>query len=1330
MGWKHVRMREGDRFQDAVLALRAAEMIGDEALPFGVRSLSTEDGVDGWDDIVEVGEDETQGEWRCRAQVKSTELAISRDEMERLLGELASSPDHHRLVVAPWAEVHGIGRVAGLRALCDRCRSPNVSVPRLLSDLTGLERLWFDEVRRSQPGVDDAASVRALARMNVAHDGDREDVWRRTLAILARYFGDGTVARALLMEVLSEASTADASVTATWLLDRLEPKCPLRDVGQPRGARRVRQILVSQFADALRGVVPLDALDPGGVAWEAGVTLDAVAVPPSLAANGAARSVAEFIRESTLGAATGPSGVEGPVGCGKSSFLLALAQEFLQTDRAAVPLLARASTSGLAPVTRFHDVDVFAQVLRSPFLPKALLVDGLDEVDAASQRAVREELHRFSRRADVQVCVVAARPWAFQTWPAVRRYEIEPWTPEDIATFLDRWARFDASSVAAVRACTHAGDLLRWPFTATLLLRVARELPGTLPNRFELFAEVTALMFVDWAAARIGTRDDAGEWWHEGRGGFEALALRAWASPDGAVTAAEVRAALGGVVGDARARRAIEVSDRVIGLLVPLEAGRFRFAYRWVLEYLLGEHVFNTRGSAPSVPARTSEVEIARHAVSAAAMHMGTAVVEPAVEALLDSVALEPGTAGVGLPALLAAVRICTDAEKVPEALITTLAERVVERLVDETSVWVGDEVLKFIRETDVRSPLAVAIRGRLIDFASASVCTPAAWLRSNPPGELDDLIPWLMHRDAEVRAVAVDILPSCTVGEQLEGILLNMLHDAGSPMGVEVPAVRAARALRPLIRARQTGEPPMPYLSELLRSGGQLPTLAAAIAVPTGFEPAMRIRAMQGAHNLFGSVRDLLDELAASPKLGPLLDTAWPNWRDGGYTPFPPAVCETEVTAVPLSPGARLRVLRALAPASDEQPALFSGLLAKPNLEFHEVLAICDAGQRVPDLIVRLLARPVQPWTIFPDDAADLIGIAASRRVEVRDALLERWERERVASVKVFGSYPGDALIPLVLTGDSEAEDAYAEWLPRSYLGGFVQRARPDGGAGSRPRVERVARKAALDLWEWGKPHLNAKGETEQGHPNTVGGGLRHWWPAWLDTPIVEGLWAWLEGTHAERAGAAADALLAGTLPEPWASRLPSALTGLVQRLMGSDDFIERGVLRSVMKELVGSPVVLGMVDAVRGVADTSAGELHLVAAAALLPHVHEEEARTLSASASRAWPPEFFLRGRVQDLLAPLVEANPHAWGERAADLARDAGLYAASDIEQLMGVAPRAIAPRLETVIEDLERTSPMIPWISRSDRRIDVARPADIVQRLRYLHGRSSMLPREG
>lgn len=1333
MGWKHVRMRVGDRFQDAVLALRAAEMIGDEALPAGIRSLVTEDGDGGWDDIVEVGEDEVTGRWTCRTQVKSAELVVDRDELRRLLAEMAGSTRRHRLVVAAWAAVPGVGSLAALRTLTQRCGAPNAAPERLTAALTEIQGAWFGEARLAMPHASDSELVAVLARLTIRCDGDRDDVWHTTEQVLARYFDSGQVARAVLMEALAEATTSDSTVTADWLLPKFEGRTKLRTIGQPRGARALRRAVVADCLATLSSVAPLDALAPTGRAWEAGVTLEAIVVPPSVVFHGAVKPTTEFLEDLQRGPVFGPYGVEGPVGSGKSTVLLTLAAALLRPRAGATPplaLLARATPTGLEPLPGFHDPGLFASVLESPFLPKGLLVDGLDEVDSAGLRAAREELRRLTARGDVAFCVVAGRPWAFLTWPSVRRHEVEPWTPPQVVEFLNRWAVFDAAAVAAVRSCPHAGELLRWPLTATLLLRVASAHPLKLGRRFDLFAEIAASMFVDWASTRIGSREEASGWWEVGRGGFEALALRAWAAPDGMVTEAEVCGEVERALGSGRGRRAVELSDRMVGLLVSAGGGRFRFAYRWVLEHLVGEHIASLPAEAPVVPTRASDVEVARHAIDATVGRVGSGAASDAIEALLAGLRSGPGCAGLGLPALLAAIRVCTDTDSIRAATVDRLADCVVERLVDESSTWVGDEVLGFLRDTDPRSTLACAVRDRLKHWEPGPPCTPAAWLRSNLPADLDTLTPWLLHRDAEVRAVAADTLPHRTDGETLEELLVTMLHDAGSPMAVEVPAVRAARALRPLLQARAPDAIPMPYLRELLEHGGQLLSFAVAIAVPTSFEPALRIRAFQGAHNLFGGVRDLLEELDASPEFGTLLNSAWPTWREGGFTPHPASPCNDQAPTPPLSPTTRLRVLRALAPAADVLGNLFSDLVRRPRLDFHEVVAICDAGQRTPGLIVDLLRRPIQPWTIFPDEAVDLIGAAASRHPEVRRALLERWNGERTALVKVHGSYPGDALVHLVLAGDTEAEAAYAEWLPRSYIGGFVQRVRPGTEAVARPRVESVARKAAVDLWAWGKPHVNDKGEPERGHPNTVGAGLRHWWPAWVDTEVTEELWGWLEGSDAERAGAAVDALLAGPLPAPWAGRLPAALAALLSRLLGSKDFIERGVLCSVMTLLVGEPVVPAMLEAVRQVAGASRGELHLAAAAALLPCVDEDEARALSRSAAQAWPAQGFLRGRVDGLLPRLVEANPDAWAERANEVASAGGMYASGDIEQLLRVAPRTMASRLERVIDDLERVCPMIPWISRSDRIMDITRPADVAQRLRYLHGRSTMLPREG
>lgn len=1329
MGWKHANMRQGDRYQDAVAAWRAMEMLIDEALPVGVRALSFEDGDDLWDDIIEEVERPEGAIGSSRTQVKSTQQAIERKDFVQLLAQLPEGGLRCLILPRP-VRVTNAGDLGQLSSLCKRCKGETISPSRILNYLTEEHMHWLTVMRDAMPNESDENRIAALGRLSIEFPGDTEDVVRLASMRLAFFFSDGCAAYPVLLDLLAQCGTPDHRIAASYLWRELTSRLPSVSAGEPRSARQARTQLLAGLNYSICAARPLQGL-AGGQAWNAGVTTEAVRVPARSVESGTQYPPEELVKAAIDGDDHQLIGFSGPVGAGKTTLILHLIRDRVGIEQRepaqAVPVLLRPHPSNAEFVAydAFIDRDLQDRVLSAPHLKKLVFIDALDEAKATRQDGLRDAIRRMLARPDIVACVIAARSWVFTGWPAVRKFDLVDWSTEEAQQFLDAWSRFDAGAVAIVRKCVHAPDLLVNPLTATFLVVVAREEPDALESRYKLFNAVTARLFLDW----IQVRGEGGSssFWEDARSGLEDLARCALQREDGAVSVAEISTVLTPVVGPVVARRAIELSERMLGLLVPDGDGKYRFVYRWIAEYLVGDCAGRENGPDVISSEAVQGVEIARHAVGSIVHHHGIDVAIWGLQQTLSELNSSPGMRGIGLETVIVASRVALDLGEAVAGIAPLIAEVLFQRLVDESSTWVSEEVAPLVMEHAARGgPVWSQLRVKLECHIEDTRRAAAAWLSAHPPTDPDEAVALLLHRDPSVRAVAIDFIGYLLRPEEAESLLVSMLSDQGWQMGVDAPAYRAARVLRPRLVSRQSNEEPIPYIRQILASRQQIPSMAAAVALPPAIDTKEQVAALAQAYGMFGDVEDVIAELEDTDGGRALFADAWPNGRKSGYWAYPTTPDTSGKDFMPLTARNRRLVLQAVRPAfsarsQDDDRRLIDRLVANPPWGQDELEAICEAGIARPDIAVQVLSAPVRPYLLFSDVAAQALGVSARSSRLVRDALLERWSREAKVDMRVYGTFPGAALVPLVEDGDQDAEDVYIAWLPMSYSGIFGREAPPNRRLLLAPRISRVARIAAEDIWAWGKPHTNAQGKPERGHPLTVGAGLVHWWPAWRETHVLEELWKWLEDSEPEKIQAAIQALLAGPLPSPYSALLPNALRSALLRLMAVNDLLAMGALTSSLIRIAETGRVVGLGDLLLALAESPVADIRLSATAAAVLDAEQSEARRLAAAAAECWPGTFFIRESLDRILPNLIQLAPEAWLNRAKALVDRAGPWAVDSVEQLVRLGPPSIISALGPTISRLVEICPPVPWLNRQSNLMELARPADVAQRLAYSYG---------
>jgi hypothetical protein len=380
---------------------------------------------------------------------------------------------------------------------------------------------------------------------------------------------------------------------------------------------------------------------------------------------------------------------------------------------------------------------------------------------------------------------------------------------------------------------------------------------------------------------------------------------------------------------------------------------------------------------------------------------------------------------------------------------------------------------------------------------------------------------------------------------------------------------------------------------------------------------------------------------------------------------------------------------------------------------------AACEAGLLRPDEISEgLLSIPPQRFPILTPRALAALGHAAAQHASVRDRLLASWVEFRAHDGSTRMQFPGRALEALVVAGDDQAIEVYADWLPNSFnVSGMYGGPPPDPLVFERAAILASARSITRAVWDQAENgRVGADGTRTHLAWGSAGSVLVQLAPAWEDSvEIVATLFAWLESADASRRLAALTPLAKVTLTEQQRVAVLSAVRRCLTDATPIVQFFEAS--RAVaLAEAHG--LVPGLLTELRELVELGA-PCAVAAACAAAPFVPEDEAILLSRFAADRDFDAMEFDGIDRDALTHLVNLAADDWRDGVLRHAANRGMLNLGLVAPVLRVLPR---PHQRQIVESLrEAVRPcVIPWCAhRLDD--DIYRPVDLVERLAFESG---------
>ncbi|MBK9035141.1 MAG: hypothetical protein IPL61_28400 [Myxococcales bacterium] len=553
-------------------------------------------------------------------------------------------------------------------------------------------------------------------------------------------------------------------------------------------------------------------------------------------------------------------------------------------------------------------------------------------------------------------------------------------------------------------------DLLRVPLTATAALLIALNRQVVPRHRAALFAQTVHLMFDAWRARRGAPRVS-----------FDSVRP---------MLCELAREALLGPISLQRFERAcmangIEVADTIhdeverhLGVLVR-EGDTVSFALRSVAESLYAHELRGKSSEVVLAAAREhAGMEPVRHAIGLDAAEGAVQLANERIASLLRRA--EEATVNTStLRQVVTAVRSAADIEQAQSnALNSSTVDAVVgavaDGLLDETSVWVGDLMIEPARR--------IARAGGAAWTGLRDALRPTFELPADPVHwfierelSLGDVVQTLWHRDASVRAAAIDAMARHSAEEDVRELLAVMIGDDGHDHFGAPPAVCAGLALRSLPRGPEA-EPTLKRLASIARMTGQLMPGAAALALHPGeCDARVLVKALKWLSDAYKPGPEVVEEIASTDEGRDALAADWPDWRahvgdsrqHGRYQPLAPDAIR------PPSGEVRTRVVRAIGPKLPEMPPEELGRFTS-RVRAAYVAELVSAGRIDKLLTVNLGDAVLGTWGEF----GELVAESEVLATHLLNAW-ETWDRRR--------PFPGAALERLIGRGSDAAAAVYA---------------------------------------------------------------------------------------------------------------------------------------------------------------------------------------------------------------------------------------------------------------------------------------------------------------
>lgn len=1326
MGRRKADLSDGDRLQTAVAVWRLAEALADLHATGELRGIAVEpDGHAGADDVVE----DLNGVLRFW-QVKRGTTPLDTSVLLSLADVLRAS-DRHEAVLAVQnpVPIKGLGGAECLQRLTELCRKPGSSGDSLRLSLYAEERKFFELFIEKCESP--AAACETLGRLYVELLGSEHAVLQRATRALAT-----VVPRERLESALAEVRREVADLSHGH--QRMElPRVLTRLVGPNARALATRRAREEYLADVVSMMGRTRALD--GLAGTAGL--------PRLADVWVARMVTWSRGETEPVPARGtladvlmdpPSRLlrltAGP-GEGKTQALrwaaLELAQRALAHPNEPVPVSLRARDLAAYP-DRAGESHGAVERLAAQAIDVVLLIDGYDEVPLADRVAVSDRIVALSAKQAVRVAIVASRGNALSdTVPHAAPIQLVKWSHADSLSLLERWAVVDSDLAEEWRQSTYLRIVGSSPLVLTLALR-SRMRPGF--NRFELFEELASDLYVEWTLNRSGG-DEAVERWEGVIQPLSRLALdmlrRGQRSVSKNVLVSMFRGWSSG------ARLAVDLSERMFGVLELTDNSQYQFSSVPISEYLAGIALSQEGAESILVAADDAEfAEVVRHSCGALYRYGRIEVLERVIEGLSQAVGRdfvgEMLVRPMGLRRLLAVARACADLQELPADHMQALAEMTFQYLVEESSCWVGDLVAEVAGEL---ARTGGPLWNRLCPLACDALRDRRAWSWKAYDASGDEApfeVWWsrCLHREAQVRAVAVSRLSALANDPDGRMLLMSLALDEEPAPFVEPVAFAVGRHLRDADRD-EGFERILELLRGWLSSKNAQAACVAAIALRPGegdLEKQLGVlRAFEPAHR--DHLRPAVEWLASHAAGAEALERVWPEWT---LLPVPSdkslARDRTPPSSLPLTPVARRRVTTALGRAAGLTPVARSVLMeeARRGRE-HAVAAVLRRDDTPIEDVLSLLNaclphelgsrnhREVGLHTAVDPSVQDCIGERAVRDPVLRDALCALWRRMEVGE---RWSFPGHALERAVRSGDEELTDIYADWVSHSASSIFRRHVRAyPADLLLKPRVKHSIL-SSFDDWvgvvEVPDDRGNYLDATGLKH------GLRAWWPAWDERRVVGRLLAWLDDNRL--APCALGALARGTVRSAPREDLLAAVEAAVARLVQTPDLHSTFDCVRAIGYLANGPLAVDLQGLWLDLLEHEYGLYRLSGALALCASSNDPDVQEVAALAAEAWP-SGALPFIDHDGFAPAVRCHPGAFVGRCRALFAELHPQALSLTRSIIEYLDGDTASDLLRYAVGIQEFASPVPWRRREDKKFEYARALDLLDEVRFELGLS-------
>lgn len=852
--------------------------------------------------------------------------------------------------------------------------------------------------------------------------------------------------------------------------------------------------------------------------------------------------------------------VSGRVGSGKTELLRqtrrTLAERARTDAQAPLPLLitARALASsevvagGQVPSVAVEQLPLrgdLIQTLQAASSTEWLyLIDGLDEAPMAMWDRVRAIAQVPTCRA--RHVVVASRPPIPPL--AARVLHLSPWTEGQFEQFLSAWEEYAPAAVRGLRASSQyqggRHELFRYPLTATLCLAIVQNNDTLPPGRTQLFATICDLLFRRW----YNRRGHSAISWRDVAEVVEDLALLYLREKRSSLRWEEVSNAVLAIEVDDTDTDMEVTLERAFGVFVSFDGGQsYDFLFRGLAEHLAGRALLR-QGDASVIGAAGEPwgEEVVRHAVGYDMLRNhgdGTRL-------LRQLVAIE--TRGLrDLRSLLIAIRVAADMGEKAAGVAEDIALATAMPLFDETSHWIGERIATAVRELAAAGGPVMKLLWQYCRMHLQSRREPITWYQAQEEQAAEFWLAALQDRDAGVRILACERLAPYVDDPVVRNALLLMcLDDSYFPAG-QVPLVagsilRQAQRDEHFVTMKQT-------LISMLDWREQFPPGAAALALrPDEVEPARLAWALRRSFEGCKSVpRKPIEELARAPGGKAALDEAAPGWEewlaDHFHLRWAPIPKEEYLLVAPPSSFVRWLIVRAFGPGWHHlDPA------DRTNLPRSSVEDLCRAALHRPELLLSSWPLGGQPPRIVPYEAQKALGRAALRHEAIRTRLIDDWILPD--SKRDISDFPGIALEPLVIRGDSDAIEIYSKWLDDVSLYGFPNPdfPSPDPAVFRHSLVAESGYRKCLSAWRYATKGRVKEGQRTRLHATTAGILLNHFWPIWIDdTDFVSQISRWIRSPQIERFNEICYAFDGVHLPQEIRTRLIGQLRSRLLRYL-----------------------------------------------------------------------------------------------------------------------------------------------------------------------------------